>query len=123
VRARTEASDATGLPCSARIRTPAGRWATVEGAALEGANAGQVAVTLREATPEEVFDLLCLAYALTRRERQLVALALDGLATKQLAQALCISPYTVQDHLKSVIAKTGVRRRRELVSHLSGRQL
>jgi DNA-binding CsgD family transcriptional regulator len=123
VRARTPQADATGLPCSARIRTPSGRWATIEGAALEGANAGQVAIALREATPEEVVDLLCLAYSLTSRERQLVALALDGLATKQLAQALCISPYTVQDHLKSIFAKTGVRSRRELVSHLSGRQL
>jgi DNA-binding CsgD family transcriptional regulator len=37
------------------------------------------------------------AHGLTPRERQLVALMLDGLSTRQLAAALCISPYTVQD--------------------------
>ena len=121
-RVRTPSDDATGLPSRVRIRTPIGRWATLEGAPLEGADHGHVAITVRESSPEEVFDLLCNAYALTRRERQLVALALAGLATKQLAQALRISPYTVQDHLKAVFAKTGVRSRRELVSHLSGRR-
>jgi DNA-binding CsgD family transcriptional regulator len=46
---------------------------------------------------------------------------LDGLATKQLAAALCISPHTVQDHLKAIFAKTRLSSRRELVSHLAGR--
>jgi DNA-binding CsgD family transcriptional regulator len=75
---------------------------------------------VRAATHDEVFDLLCRAHDLTPRERQLVALMLDGLATKQLAQALRISPYTVKDHLKAIFAKTGVRTRPELMSRLAG---
>jgi DNA-binding CsgD family transcriptional regulator len=119
-RVLTPPEDATDLPPSVRLRTWTGRWAVVEGAALEGAGHGHVAITLRAAAGDEVFDLLCRTYDLTRRERQLVALVLDGLATKQLADALCISPHTVQDHLKAVFDKTGVRSRRELISHLSG---
>lgn len=119
-RVLTPAADASGLPASVRIRTAAGRWASIEGAALEGADAGHVAITIRGASANEVFDLLCKTYDLTKRERQLTALVLDGLATKQLAEALVISPYTVQDHLKAIFAKTHVRSRRELISHLAG---
>jgi DNA-binding CsgD family transcriptional regulator len=96
---------------------------TLEGAQLEGgAASGNVAITMREASAAEVFDLLCMTYDLTRRERQLVGLVLDGLATKQLALAMGISPHTVQDHLKAVFAKTGARSRRELGAQLAGRR-
>lgn len=120
-RVLTPPGEATGLPASVRLRTSTGRWAVIEGAPLEGAGRGHIAIAIRAASADEIFDLLCKTYALTERERQLVAFVLDGLATKQLAEALCISPYTVQDHLKAVFAKTRVRSRRELVSHLAGR--
>ncbi|HEX5449999.1 MAG TPA: LuxR C-terminal-related transcriptional regulator [Gaiellaceae bacterium] len=120
-RVLTPPDDATGLPATVRMLTGTGRWVTLEGAPLEGADRGGVAITIRASEPAEIFDLLCKAHDLTRRERQLVALILEGLATKQLAAALCISPHTVQDHLKSVFAKTGLHSRRELASHLTGR--
>ena len=108
------------LPNQVRIRTLAARWVVIEGAPLQGAGSGQVAITVRPAAPDEVLDILCRTYDLTPRERQLFALMLGGLATKQLAQALYISPYTVQDHLKAIFQKTGVRSRRELISQLAG---
>jgi len=120
-RVLTPPDAATGLPASVRIRTPTGRWIAIEGAPLEGADRGQLAITIRDASSAEIFDLLCKTHDLTGRERQLVALILDGLATKQLAHALSISAHTVQDHLKSIFAKTGVRSRRELISRLAGR--
>jgi len=120
-RARTPTENATGLPALVRIRTTSGHWATVEGALLEGTTAGDVAITVRAASSDEIFDLLCKAHGLTRRERQLAALLLEGLATKQLAQAFCISPHTVQDHLKAIFVKTGLNSRRELTSYLTGR--
>jgi DNA-binding CsgD family transcriptional regulator len=120
-RVLTPPDAATGLPERVRIRTRTGRWAAIEGSPLEGADRGHVAITMRSASSDEIFDLLCKTHELTRRERQLVALMLDGLATKQLADALCISPHTVQDHLKAIFTKTGVRSRRELISHLAGR--
>jgi DNA-binding CsgD family transcriptional regulator len=120
-RVLTPEADATTLPASVRLRTRTGRWATIEGAPLEGVGRGNVAITFRVATGDEIFDLLAKTYDLTRRERQLVALVLDGLATKQLAHALSISPHTIQDHLKTIFGKTHVRSRRELISHLGGR--
>ena len=120
-RVLTPSEEASGLPASVRLRTQLGRLATLEAAPLEGAGTGHVVIGVRSASADEIFDLLCLTYDLTRRERQLVAFVLEGLGTKELAQGLCISPYTVQDHLKSIFGKTGVRSRRELVSRLAGR--
>jgi DNA-binding CsgD family transcriptional regulator len=119
-RVLTPAEHAHGLPARVRIRTHTGRWSVIEAAQLEGNDAGRVAVTIRAATGEEVFDVLCKAHGFTARERQLAALVRAGLATDSLARALHISSYTVQDHLKAIFTKTGLRSRRELVPHLVG---
>ncbi len=64
------------------------------------------------------FDLICAAYELSVRERELVALLMVGLDTTTLTNMLVISRHTVQDHLKSIFAKVGVRSRRELMARL-----
>jgi len=97
-----------------------GRWVVIEAAALEGRADGEVAVTLRAATGSETFDRLCRIYALSGRERDVVAGLLDGLDTRALSERLFISRHTVQDHLKSVFAKIRVHSRRELLAKFSG---
>jgi DNA-binding CsgD family transcriptional regulator len=98
-----------------RAHTGAGSWALVEAARLDGASAG-IAVSIRAAGVEDVLGLVSLASGLTPRERELVTLLLEGLDTRELAERLFISRHTVQDHLKSVFEKVGVRSRRELVA-------
>jgi DNA-binding CsgD family transcriptional regulator len=109
--ARNDASAARALE-----RAVDGRWVMIEAAALEGRGNGEIAVTLRDATAGETFDRLCRVYALTRRERQVVAALAGGLDTRAVAERLSISRHTVQDHLKSVFAKLDVNSRRELVA-------
>ena len=91
-----------------------GRWVRIEAAPFEGEST--IAVALRGATPAETFDFRCRAYALTRREREVVAALVAGLDTRAVTERLFISAHTVQDHLKSVFAKAGVRSRRELLT-------
>jgi DNA-binding CsgD family transcriptional regulator len=103
----------------AMLPVPDGGWVRVEAATLEGAGAPAIAVTLRAASSEETFDLVCRAHGLSRREREVVALLREGLGTTAVTRRMFISPYTLQDHLKSIFAKLGVHSRAELLARLS----
>jgi DNA-binding CsgD family transcriptional regulator len=87
----------------------------LHGAALAGDGARRVAVIVEPAHPARISSLLMAAYQLTEREQDVTKLVLRGYSTAQIADRLCISSHTVQQHLKSVFEKTGVRSRRELV--------
>ena len=75
-----------------------------------------VAVIIEPATAVEVAPLLMAAYGLTPRERTVTGLVCSGLSTREVASRLHVAEHTVQDHLKSVFGRTGVRSRRELVA-------
>jgi len=54
----------------------------------------------------------------TERERDFATLLAQGLTNPQIAEALVLPPYTVQDHIRSLFAKTGMRSRQELVARM-----
>lgn len=81
----------------------------------------QVAISFEPARPADMLPIIAEAYGLTEREQQLLGGVIRGLSTKELATALHISAYTVQDHLKSIFSKSGVSSRRELIWYLHSR--
>lgn len=54
-------------------------------------------------------------YNLTERENELATLLLDGQSNQNIAQKLCISPYTVKDHIKNIFRKLSVNSREEFI--------
>ncbi len=54
---------------------------------------------------------------LTGREVEVLQAAARGMANKEIAEALCISSYTVQVHLRNIFAKLGVDNRTEAVTY------
>jgi DNA-binding CsgD family transcriptional regulator len=120
VRARTLdlGQDPLEVGARSRVRTKSGSWLLLYGTRLTGGADARTAVIIQPATPAAVAPLVTLAYGLSERESQVTRLCMEGLTTKQMAHAIALSPHTVQDHLKSIFAKTGVRSRSELVSQI-----
>ena len=52
---------------------------------------------------------------LSQREREVIALALEGLTTSEMAHTLKVSPATIKAHLLKIYRKSGVKRRVQLV--------
>ena len=109
-------ASAAGEGALSRVLSRSGAWLVLHGAVLVGSGARRVAVIIERAHPARITPLLMSAYQLTEREQEITRLVLQGHATTEIASRLVISDHTVQQHLKSIFDKTGVRSRRELVS-------
>ena len=109
-----------GVAPRARLRTRSGSWLIVHGSRVRERD-DNVAIIIEEAKPSEIAPIVIEAYGLSEREAELTRLVLQGLSTKEIAAELHLSPYTVQDHLKSIFEKLAVRSRRELVARLFDR--
>ncbi len=111
-----EGERVAGEVAVSRVLSSEGRWMILHGAALVAGGGGRrVAVIVEPAHPARITPLLMAAYNLTDREQEVTRLVLCGDSTAQIAERLCVSPHTVQQHLKSVFEKTGVASRRDLV--------
>ena len=103
----------------ARLRTVSGRWLVLHASRLSGPSApGQIAVIFEVAQPVEIAPLIVLAYDLSKRESEIMQSVLRGLSTSEISAMAHISSNTVQDHLKAIFEKVGVRSRRELVGQV-----
>jgi DNA-binding CsgD family transcriptional regulator len=112
-----EQGERPGEVAMARVLSRSGRWVVLHGAALTGA-VSRVAVIIEPAHPARITTLLMAAYELSQRERDVTQLVLQGASTGDISTELFVSPHTVQQHLKSVFDKTGVRSRRDLVGKM-----
>jgi DNA-binding CsgD family transcriptional regulator len=114
---------------SARVRAVSGTWLDVHASRLARPDADRVgaaqdaeriAVVVEACAPRATVPILLAAHGLSRREAEVARQVLRGTSTRAIAASLHISPYTVQDHLKNVFDKLGVRSRRDLVGLLLG---
>jgi DNA-binding CsgD family transcriptional regulator len=111
-------------PPVARVRPVGGTWLTFRAARIDSDRPPadrDIAVTIELTSPGERRSLYARCHGLSAREAELVDLLADGADTRAIAGALFVSEHTVQDHLKSIFAKTGTRSRRTLLARLAGR--
>jgi DNA-binding CsgD family transcriptional regulator len=105
----------------ARVRGASGRWLAIYASRTRetSSQSANTAVIIQEAKPSEIAPLIIHAYGLSPREGHVTRLVLQGLSTDQIAAQTRLSPYTVQDHLKTIFTKVGVHSRRELAATIS----
>lgn len=107
-------------PAWARTHLGRGLWLTFRAARLGGTRESDIAVTIEPVMPRERLALFARAHGLTARETEVLAALAEGADTRAVAARLLISEFTVQDHLKSISAKTGLRTRRRLLASATG---
>jgi len=104
-------------PPTARVHLGDGDWVTLRAARITSG----IAVSIEACSPGERLDLYCRSAGLTARESELLRRLAGGIDTATLARQMFLSTHTVQDHLKSIFAKTGTNSRRELLTRATGR--
>jgi hypothetical protein len=96
VRGTRGGEDPLATAARARVRAKSGRWLLLYGTRLSGGTPGRTAVVIQPAAARDVAPLIAVAYGLSERECQITRLCLCGLSTKEISQALGVSPYTVR---------------------------
>lgn len=100
----------------ARVHLAEGTWITVRAARM----GSQIAVSLEASSPEERLEVFALAHGMSKREVELLGMLADGSDTKLIAERMFLSELTVQDHLKSIFAKSQTHNRRSLLAQIVG---
>jgi DNA-binding CsgD family transcriptional regulator len=106
------------LGAYARVQARSGRWLTLHGSPVaddQDRDRG-IAVVVKPAPSSDIAELLMLVHGLTDREREVLQTVIAGGSSSAISARLHISVHTVQDHLKSIFAKVGVRTRGQLVA-------
>jgi DNA-binding CsgD family transcriptional regulator len=110
-------------PSTARVHLANGFWVTLRAARLNRPGPDQeaaIAVTMEETSPVDRLEIFTRAFGLSARETELMGLLARGSDTRDLARRMFVTQNTVQDHLKSIFAKTGSHNRRTLLSRALG---
>jgi DNA-binding CsgD family transcriptional regulator len=109
-------------PPLARVHLAGGMWLTLRAGRIDASSGADsdITVTIETTTPTERIGLFSRASGLTSREAELLILVSAGADTREIADRMYLSQHTVQDHLKSIFAKTATRNRRALVARATG---
>jgi DNA-binding CsgD family transcriptional regulator len=91
-------------------------WLTARAARL----GSRIVVSLEPSSPAERLDMFALAHGMSDRETELLRMLADGSDTRTIAERMFLSELTVQDHLKSVFAKSRTHNRRTLLAQIFG---
>ena len=108
---------------SARVHFSDGVWVTLRAARIGESTAPDqrdIAVTIEVTPPRERAAVFASAYGLGTREREVLDHLVAGCDTRELARRMVLSEHTVQDHVKSIFAKTSAKSRGALVSRALG---
>jgi DNA-binding CsgD family transcriptional regulator len=108
-----------GIPVGdpwARVHLGGNRWVTARASRL----GEDIAVSLEPSTARERMDLYGRAGGLSVRESEVLGLLGIGLDSREIAEHLFLSEHTVNDHVRSVLAKTGARNRQVLLARVGG---
>ena len=101
------------------VAVPTGNgWITLHASLPDGGTAGRVAIVVERSASPASTAIRLEAHGVTPREREVAGLLAAGLTNAEIADRLVLSPYTVQDHIKSLLEKTNVTSRQELVARI-----
>jgi DNA-binding CsgD family transcriptional regulator len=114
---RSASHGADGRGHTVAVPTSSG-WVTLHASLPDGGTAGRVAIVVEHAATPASTAVRLEAHGVTAREREVAALLARGLTNPEIAAHLVLSPYTVQDHIKSLFERTGVSSRQELVARV-----
>lgn len=106
-----------------RVHLGGGVWLTLRAARVDADGPStdhDIAVTIEPTSPSERRSLFARSHALSPRETELLDRLAQGADTRAIAGALFMSEHTVQDHLKSIFAKSGTHNRRTLLARIAG---
>ena len=116
-------------PASTRTHLADGFWLTLRAARLTageqvpgsaGSGPAPMVVTIEEASAADRLEIFGRSFGLSAREYELVGLLATGSDTRGMARQMSLSEHTVQDHLKSIFAKTRASDRVTLLSRALG---
>jgi DNA-binding CsgD family transcriptional regulator len=123
-RARSSLANGADGIARIRLRSLRGRWLVGHATTTRDAHGAPngTTVTIEPASPALMAPIIVDAYGLTEREQEISRLIARGAGTGEISRTLHLSPHTVRDHVKSLLAKVGVASRGELVATLYAEQ-